>query len=56
MSCTPSIYVTTGLVYAKSKSWSISRLVWLKSGPAHALDGLPPRAHGKQLFRVPDKS
>ena len=50
------IYVTTGPVYAKSKSGSISRLVWLKSGPVHALDGLPPRAHGKQLFCVPDKS
>ena len=43
-------------VYAKSKSRSISRLARSKSGPAHALDGLPPRACGQRSFRVPNKS
>ena len=46
----------TGPVYAKSKSGSISRRARSKSGPAHALDGLPPRARGQRSFRCADKS
>ena len=46
----------TGLVYAKSKSGSINWLARSKSGPAHALDGLPPCAHGQRSFCVPNKS
>ena len=46
----------TGPVYAKSKSGSISRLTQSKGEPAHALDGLLPRAHGQRSFRVANKS
>ena len=41
----------TGPVYAKSKSGSISRRARSKSGPVHALDGLPPRVRGQRSFR-----
>ena len=46
----------TSPVYAKSKSGSISWLARSKSGPVHALDGLPPCVRGQQSFRVPNKS
>ena len=50
-----SVGSKNGPVYTKSKSGSISRCAWSKSGPAHALDGLPPRARGQRSFRCTDK-
>ena len=42
--------------YVKSKSGSISWDVRSKSGPAHALDGLPPCACSQQSFMRANKS